>query len=42
MTDTTGHMNRPGAGPSSYSLSLNGIPINHYINHNRKLGELRL
>jgi hypothetical protein len=41
MTDATGHMNRPGAGPSSYSLSLNGIPINHYINHN-PLGELRL
>jgi len=42
MTDTTGHMNRPGAGPSSYSLSLNGIPINHYINHNPQTGRVEI
>jgi hypothetical protein len=42
MTDATGHMNRPGAGPSSYSLSLNGIPINHYINHNPQTGRVEI
>jgi hypothetical protein len=42
ITDATGHMNRPGAGPSSYSLSLNGIPINHYINHNPQTGRVEI
>jgi len=42
MTDATGHMNRPGAGPSYYSLSLNGIPINHYINHNPQTGRVEI
>ena len=42
MTDATGHMNRPGAGPSSYSLSLNGIPINHYINNNPQTGRVEI
>jgi hypothetical protein len=34
MTDSTGHMNRPGAGPSSTSLFYNGVPLNLYLNHN--------
>ncbi len=36
MTDATGHMNRPGAGPLSSSIYIGGIPTNQYINHNPK------
>jgi hypothetical protein len=38
MTDETGHMNRPGAGPHSAMMSIDGIPINHYINNNPNTG----
>ena len=34
MTDTTGHMNRPGAGPLSTNMHINGIPLNVYLNFN--------
>jgi hypothetical protein len=38
MTDATDHMNRPGAGPRSTMISVEGIPTNHYINHNPDTG----
>jgi len=39
MTDSTGHMDRPGAGPlSSAMMSIGGIPINHYIHDNPNSG----
>ncbi len=30
MTDATGHMNRPGAGPLSSNMSIDGIPLNYW------------
>jgi hypothetical protein len=30
MADSTGHMDRPGAGPMSVNEFVNGIPTNHY------------
>ena len=42
MTDATGHMNRPGAGPRSSNMSIDGIPINHYINHNPQTGRIEI
>lgn len=42
MTDATGHMNRPGAGPASTSLSFNGIPLNVYINYNPQTGRVEI
>jgi len=42
MTDATGHMNRPGAGPSSSSMYIGGIPLNHYINHNPETGRVEI
>lgn len=34
MSDATGHMDRPGAGPFSSMMSIGGVPINHYIHDN--------
>jgi len=42
MTDATGHMNRPGAGPFSSNMSIGGMPINHYINHNPQTGRVEV
>jgi hypothetical protein len=42
MTDATGHLNRPGAGPSSSNMSIGGIPINLYINHNPVTGRVEV
>jgi len=42
MTDATGHMNRPGAGPYSSNMSINGIPLNVYINHNPVTGRVEI
>ncbi len=42
MTDATGHMNRPGAGPFSSNMFIDGIPINHYINHNPETGRIEI
>ena len=42
MTDSTGHMNRPGAGPRSSSLYMSGIPLNVYINHNAETGRVEI
>lgn len=42
MTDPTGHMNRPGAGPLSSNMSIGGIPLNVYINHNPYTGRVEI
>jgi hypothetical protein len=42
MTDATGHMNRPGAGPSSSNMHINGILLNHYINDNPVTGRVEI
>jgi hypothetical protein len=42
MTDKSGHMNRPGAGPSSSNMFINGIPLNVYINHNSQTGRVEI
>jgi hypothetical protein len=42
MTDATGHMNRPGAGPLSSNMSIGGIPINRYINRNPSTGRVEI
>lgn len=42
MTDPTGHMNRPGAGPFSSSMHINGIPLNCYINDNQETGRVEI
>jgi len=42
MTDATGHMNRPGAGPLSSNMSIGGIPINHYMHHNPQTGRVEI
>jgi hypothetical protein len=42
MTDATGHMNRPGAGPFSSMMSINGIPLNVYINDNPQSGRVEI
>jgi len=42
MADSTGHMDRPGAGPSSAMMYINSIPTNHYINHNPQSGRVEI
>lgn len=42
MTDATGHMNRPGAGPFSSNMSIDGIPLNRYINRNPSTGRVEI
>lgn len=42
MTDNTGHMNRPGAGPLSSMMYINGIPLNVYINDNTETGKVEI
>ena len=39
MTDATGHMDRPGAGPFSTNEFVDGIPTNHYTHETRRPGE---
>lgn len=34
MSDATGHMDRPGAGPTSTSVFVGVIPANHYTHRN--------
>lgn len=38
MSDATGHMDRPGDGPSSSMMYIRNIPINHYIHDNPAIG----
>jgi hypothetical protein len=43
MSDATGHMDRPGAGPlSSSTMAIGGIPINHYIHDNPITGRVEI
>jgi hypothetical protein len=42
MTDATGHKNRPGAGPSSNDIVIEGVPLNRYINHNPLTGRTEI
>jgi hypothetical protein len=42
MTDTTGHMDRPGAGPMSVNEFVNGIPTNHYTHPNPETGKIEV
>jgi hypothetical protein len=42
MSDATGHMDRPGAGPFSSMMSIGGIPINHYIHDNPTTGMVEI
>lgn len=42
MSDATGHMNRPGAGPFSSSIAVDGIPCNCYINYNPNTGRVEV
>jgi hypothetical protein len=34
MSDATGHMDRPGAGPFSTNELVDGVPTNHYTHEN--------
>jgi hypothetical protein len=34
MSDETGHMDRPGAGPFSTNEFVDGVPTNHYTHEN--------
>ena len=38
MSDATGHMDRPGAGPFSVNEPVNGILTNHYTYENPETG----
>jgi len=42
MSDATGHMNRPGAGPFSSNMFVGGIPLGHYLNHNPQTGRVEI
>lgn len=42
MTDPTGHMNRPGAGPSSSMMYIRGVPLNVYINYNPQTNRVEI
>lgn len=42
MTDATGHMNRPGVGPLSSNMSIDGILLNVYINDNPQTGKVEI
>jgi hypothetical protein len=42
MTDATGHMDRPGAGPDSTNEFVDGIPSNHYTHQNRETGKIEV
>jgi hypothetical protein len=42
MTDVTGHMDRPGAGPFSTNEFVNGVPTNHYTHENPETGRIEV
>jgi hypothetical protein len=42
MSDATGHIDRPGAGPLSINEFVNGIPTNHYTHENPETGLIEL
>jgi hypothetical protein len=42
MSDATGHMDRPGAGPFSTNEFVDGIPTNHYTHQNPENGKVEV
>jgi hypothetical protein len=42
MTDATGHMDRPGAGPLSTNEFVDGVPTNHYTHENPETGRIEV
>lgn len=42
MSDATGHMDRPGAGPFSTNEFVDGIPTNHYTHENPQTGKVEV
>jgi hypothetical protein len=42
MSDATGHMDRPGAGPFSTNEFVDGIPTNHYTHENPETGKIEV
>jgi hypothetical protein len=42
MTDETGHMDRPGAGPFSANEFVNGVPTGHYTHENPETGKIEV
>ena len=42
MSDATGHMDRPGAGPDSTNELVSGIPTNHYTHPNPETGMIEV
>lgn len=42
MTDATGHKNRPGVGPLSTDMLIEGIPLNVYIHENPRTGRVEI
>ena len=42
MSDATGHMDWPGAGPFSLQVYVDGLPIPYYTHPNDKTGRIEL
>ena len=42
MSDVTGHMDRPGAGPMSKQEIVDGIPLNYYTHPNPETGRFEV
>lgn len=42
MTDATGHMDWPGAGPDTKQIYMNGVPTDYYTHSNPKTGQVDL
>jgi hypothetical protein len=40
MSDATGHIDRPGAGPFSTNEAVDGIPTNHCTHENSETGRV--
>ena len=42
MTDAAGQKDRPGAGSHSLEMTVEGIPLNCYLNHHPKSGRVEI
>jgi hypothetical protein len=42
MADATGHMDRPGAGPDSVNISIEGLLTGYYSHPNKQTGKVEL
>jgi hypothetical protein len=42
MSDATGHMDRPGAGPMSTNEFVGSIPTNHYTHEDPETGRIEV